>query len=126
MALILAAAPMRAMRAPVSSVSMSATEYAKTLPGAGPFGFFDPLKLLEIDKDMTEGALCPGTRARRACVRASARARNCVRVSIHAPAHYAPTLRQHTMRTEASARALTRTAVVSLSQALSAIGARSS
>ena len=58
MALILAAAPMRAMRAPVSSVSMSATEYAKTLPGAGPFGFFDPLKLLEIDKDMTEGALC--------------------------------------------------------------------
>ena len=124
MALILAAAPMRAMRAPVSSVSMSATEYAKTLPGAGPFGFFDPLKLLEIDKDMTEGALCPGTRARRAFVRASAR--NCVRVSIHAPAHYAPTLRQHTMRTEASARALTRTAVVSLSQALSAIGARSS
>jgi hypothetical protein len=64
MALIFAAAPMRAMRAPVSSVSMSATEYAKTLPGAGPFGFFDPLKLLEIDKDMTEGALGTDTRAR--------------------------------------------------------------
>ena len=76
MALILAAAPMRAMRAPVSSVSMSATEYAKTLPGAGPFGFFDPLKLLEIDKDMTEGALGTGTRARAsatACASASLR-----------------------------------------------------
>ena len=75
MALILAAAPMRAMRAPVSSVSMSATEYAKTLPGAGPFGFFDPLKLLEIDKDMTEGELCPAhARVVRACVLARATA----------------------------------------------------
>ena len=117
MALIIAAVPMRAMRAPVSSVSMSATEYAKTLPGAGPFGFFDPLKLLEIDKDMTEGALGRHTRACK---------RNCVRVSLPAPAHYAPTLRQHIVRTVASTRALTCTDVVSLSQAPSAIGARSS
>jgi hypothetical protein len=45
------------MRAPLSSVTMSATEYAKTLPGAGPFGFFDPLGLLKINEDMTEGSV---------------------------------------------------------------------
>lgn len=44
-------------RAPLSAVTMSATEYAKTLPGAGPFGFFDPLGLLKVDKDMTEGTV---------------------------------------------------------------------
>jgi len=45
------------MRAPLSSVAMSATEFAKTLPGAGPFGFFDPLGLLKINEDMTEGSV---------------------------------------------------------------------
>ena len=63
---------------------------------------------------------CAWHRHTRACKR------NCVRVSLPAPAHYAPTLRQHIVRTVASARALTRTDVDSLSQAPSAIGARSS
>jgi len=47
-----------AARAPLSRVTMSvSTEYAKSLPGVGPFGFFDPLGLLEADPDMTEGAV---------------------------------------------------------------------
>jgi len=36
------------------SATMSATEFAKTLPGVGPFGFFDPFGFCE-DDDMTEG-----------------------------------------------------------------------
>ena len=42
------------MPAPRASIAMSAKEYAKTLPGAGPFGYFDPIGMLDQD-DMTTG-----------------------------------------------------------------------
>jgi len=38
--------PMPAARA---SIMMSASDYAKTMPGSGPFGYFDPLGMLSQD-----------------------------------------------------------------------------
>ena len=42
------AAPARA------TVNMAVTDYAKSMPGTGPFGFFDPLGFMSSE-DMTEG-----------------------------------------------------------------------
>ena len=35
-------------------VRMSTVDYAKSMPGQGPFGFFDPFGFMS-DDDMTEG-----------------------------------------------------------------------
>ena len=49
---MLAATPLISRAGPISMVG--AVDYAKSLPGAGPFGFFDPLDLMG-QADMTEG-----------------------------------------------------------------------
>merc|ERR1712087_298554 len=47
-------APAAAFGAPRAAVQMSTVDYAKLMPGEGPFGFFDPLGFMS-QGDMTEG-----------------------------------------------------------------------
>merc|ERR1712087_122729 len=47
-------APAAAFGAPRAAVQMSTVDYAKSMPGEGPFGFFDPLGFMS-QGDMTEG-----------------------------------------------------------------------